>query len=51
MGIVGFLPSSYLPYDAGGAKVIADMQAVPPVLSPVPLSQITAGGQGIMIYP
>ena len=41
----------YLPYDAGGAKVIADMQAAPPVLSRVPLSQITAGGQGIMIYP
>lgn len=41
----------YLPYDAGGAKMIADMQAAPPVLSPVPLSQITVGGQGVMIYP
>ena len=42
---------SYLPYDASGAKLIADMQAAPPVLSPVPLRQITAGGQGIIIYP
>lgn len=41
----------YLPYAAGGAKVIADMQAAPPVLTPVPLSQITVGGQGIMIFP
>lgn len=41
----------YLPYDAGGVKVIADMQAAPPLLAPVPLRQITAGGQGIMIYP
>ena len=41
----------YLPYDAGGAQIIAQMQAAPPVLTPVPLSQITIGGQGIMIYP
>ena len=41
----------YLPYDASGAKVIADMQAAAPVLLPVPLSQITVGGQGLMIYP
>ena len=41
----------YLPYDAAGSNVIAEMQASPPVLSPVPLSQITVGGLGIMIYP
>ena len=41
----------YLPYDVAGAKMIADMQAAPPVLIPVPLNQITVGGQGIMIYP
>lgn len=41
----------YLPYDAGGAQIIAQLQAAPPVLSPVPLSQITVGGQGIIIFP
>ena len=41
----------YLPYDAGGAQIIAQMQAAPPVLSPVPLSQLTLGSQGIMIFP
>ena len=41
----------YLPYDAGGAQIIAQMQAAPPVLSPVPLSQITVGSQGVMIFP
>lgn len=41
----------YLPYDAGGALIIAQMQAAPPVLSPVPLSQLTLGSQGIIIFP
>lgn len=41
----------YLPYDVGGAQIIAQMQASPPVLSPVPLNQITVGGLGIIIYP
>lgn len=41
----------YLPYDAGGTQIIAQMQAAPPVLSAVPLRQITVGGQGITIFP
>lgn len=42
---------SYLPFDAGGAQVIADMQAAPPVLSPLPLSQIKVGKHAVFITP
>jgi Domain of unknown function (DUF4153) len=41
----------YLPYDAAGIEIIAQMQAKPPSMSPVPLNQMTVGKQGLMIFP
>ncbi len=41
----------YLPYDAAGTEIIAQMQAKPPSMSPVPLNQMTVGKQGLMIFP
>ncbi len=43
--------SGYLPYDATGAEIIAQMQAAPPVTTPVPLNQIKVGERGLTIFP
>lgn len=43
--------SGYLPYDAAGAEIIAQMQAAPPELAPVPLNQIKVGARGLTIFP
>jgi Domain of unknown function (DUF4153) len=41
----------YLPYDAAGATIIAEMQSAPPVISPAPINQMTLGGRDLIIFP
>ena len=40
-----------LPYDATGAELIAQMQAIPPKITPVPLNQISVGDRSLLIFP
>jgi hypothetical protein len=41
----------YLPYDATGAALIAQMQAALPAIAAAPLNQITVGDRGLVIFP
>jgi hypothetical protein len=41
----------FLPYDEGGAELIAQMQAAPPKISPAPINQITLGDRNLIISP
>jgi hypothetical protein len=41
----------YLPYDANGASLIAQMQAAAPKMTPAPLNQMIVGARSLLILP
>ena len=41
----------YLPYDAAGVEIIAQMQAAAPNITPAPINQLMVGERSLVIFP